>query len=124
MSKSIAEITDQIQKFRLKRGWANDILTQLIASILVELGELSEHYQWKQEFEKLSEEKKQEVGFEFVDVIFYLFTLAYKSGIDIEKYFDLKLPLLAKKFPISASESDHAKAHHAYRKSGKNKLYA
>ncbi len=123
MAKSIAKITKIIDDFSDKRGWTNDDPTELITAILVELGELAEHYQWQSKFKKFSEKKKKEVGFEFVDVIFYLFRLASKSGIDIEKYFDEKLPKLEKKFPVGGSLKEHARAHREYRKNGKNKLY-
>ena len=118
MAKSIKELTKEIDDFSEVRDWANDDPNQLITSIFIELGELAEHYQWKNEFEKFSEEKKLEVGFEYVDVIFYLFRLASKSGIDIEKYFNLKIKKLETKFPIG---SDGTKQHLLYRKTEKNK---
>ncbi len=100
MAKSIKEITDIINKFSYERGWLNEEPNHLLSSIFIELGELAEHYQWKSKFEKVEGDKKTELGFEFVDVIFYLFRLASHSGIDIEEYFDKKLPKLTEKFPI------------------------
>lgn len=123
MAKSIQEITKIIDDFSAARGWANDDPNQLISSIMIELAELAEYYQWKSKFEKFDQETKEAIGYEFVDVIFYLFKLASRSGIDIEKYFDLKLPKLAKKFPIGASEDDYRATRKQYRKTGKNKLY-
>jgi NTP pyrophosphatase (non-canonical NTP hydrolase) len=120
MSKSIAEITKIIKDFSDERGWANNDPNQLITSILIELGELAENYQWKDKVPNFTEEQKTEVGFEFVDIIFYLFRLAQKSEIDIEKYFDLKLPKLAAKFPVG---KDVFEARAEYRKAGKNKRY-
>ena len=120
MSKSIKEISESINNFANERGWENSDPNQLIASIHIELGELAEHYQWKDNFTKLDEDEKREVGFEFVDVMFYLFRLASKSGIDIEKYFDSKIEKLAVKFPVGA---DRKTQHDLYRKVGKNKKY-
>jgi NTP pyrophosphatase (non-canonical NTP hydrolase) len=120
MAKSIQELTDIITKFSEERNWSNDDPNQLITSILIELGELAESFQWKNKFEQFSEEQKEEVGYEFVDILFYLLRLADKAGIDIEKYFDSKLPKLAKKFPIGG---DPQQAHQEYRKAGKNKHY-
>jgi NTP pyrophosphatase (non-canonical NTP hydrolase) len=121
LGKSIKEITDIIRKFSDERGWRNEEPNHLISSIFIEIGELAEHYQWKSSFDKnLSEEDKTTLGFEFVDVIFYLFRLADHSGIDIEEYFDKKLPKLTEKFPIGKKAKT---AHDEYRKSGKNKLY-
>jgi NTP pyrophosphatase (non-canonical NTP hydrolase) len=123
MAKSIKEMTEIIVNFSEARGWKNENPSHLLNSILIELGELAEHYQWKNDFGKIlnaDDNKKTEIGFEFVDVIFYLFRMAHNSGIDIEEYFDKKLPKLEEKFKIG---SDYKKAHVDYRKSGKNKLY-
>lgn len=125
MSKSIKELTDVIVKFAEERDWQNNEPNHLISSIFIELGELAEHYQWQNSFKDWDEEKKMEVGFEYVDVIFYLFRLAAQSGIDIEKYFDLKVPKLEKKFPVELSKKKgaYSQRRKEYRESGKNKLY-
>lgn len=120
MPKSISEITQEIDQFSNARGWNNDDPSDLVNSVYIEMGELAEHFQWKHEFSKLTKVKEIELGYEFVDVIFYLFRLASKAGIDVEKYFNDKLPKLAKKFPIG---SNPAKQHKKYRKLGKNKRY-
>ncbi|MEO6728301.1 MAG: dUTP diphosphatase [Candidatus Dojkabacteria bacterium] len=120
MAKSIKEVTDIIVKFSEARGWKNEDPVDLINALYIELAELSEHYQWKHNFEDLDEDKKIEIGFEFVDIIFYLFRMAHNAGIDIEKFFDMKLPRLEEKFPIGGNPR---KAHDEYRKSGKNKKY-
>ena len=120
MAKSIKEITDIINKFSNERGWLNEDPNQLITSIFIELGELAEHYQWQDTFKNVDHGKKTELGFEFVDVIFYLFRLASHSNIDIEEYFDKKLPKLYEKFPVG---KDPKQAHDEYRNTGKNKVY-
>lgn len=120
MSKSLKQIQKDVEEFCIERGWSNDDPNQLITSTLIELAELAEHYQWKKEFKKLNKTEKKEIGYEFVDVIFYLCRLANKSGIDIEESFYDKLPKLAKKFPVG---KDPLKAKLEYRKNGKNRLY-
>ena len=120
MAKSIKEFTKIINEFADKRGWNNDDPRELITSLIVELGELSEHFQRKNKFWKLNEEEKKIVGYEFVDIIFYLLRLASKSGIDLEQAFDEKLPKLEVKFPLG---SDRDEQHRKYRKIGKNKKY-
>lgn len=123
MSKSLKEITEIVHDFSEKRGWNNAIPNQLLVSIYIELSELAEHFQWSTEFEEIDDEKRREIGYEFVDVVFYLFRLADKLDIDIEKYFMEKLPKLEEKFPIDVDEDVWRKAHDEYRKTGKNKLY-
>ena len=120
MSKSIKELTKIIDDFSKAREWDNNEPNHLITSTFIELSELAEHYQWKNQFEKFNEEKKLIVGFEFVDVLFYLFRIASKSNIDIEKYFDIKVKRMEVKFPVG---SDYEKQHKIYRKTGKNKKY-
>jgi NTP pyrophosphatase (non-canonical NTP hydrolase) len=120
MPKSLKQIQKDVEEFSIKRGWENNDPNQLITSILIELGELSEHYQWQNKFKKLNKREKKEIGYEFVDIIFYLARLANKSDIDLEEAFYDKLPKLEKKFPIG---KDAKKAHIEYRKNGKNKRY-
>jgi len=120
MAKSIQEITGMIVEFAEARGWKNEDPRDLTNAIFIELAELSEHFQWQNKFKELSEDKKTEIGFEFVDVIFYLFRFAHNAGINIEEYFDKKLPKLEAKFPIGGNPR---KAHDEYRKTGKNKKY-
>ena len=88
MAKSIQEISALITKFADERGWTNEEPNHLLVALQIELAELSEHYQWKNQFEEMDEEEKTALGYEYVDVIFYLFRMAARSGIDIEKYFD------------------------------------
>jgi NTP pyrophosphatase (non-canonical NTP hydrolase) len=123
MAKSIAEVTEIIREFSDVRGWENNDPNQLIASIMIELGELAENYQWQSKFKAFDEEQKRKIGFEFVDVIFYLFRLAQKSGIDIEKYFDEKVPKLEQKFPIGITSKQYNQVKREYRESGKSELY-
>lgn len=121
--QTISEITKKIIKFSDERGWVHENPQQLLNSVMIELGELAEHYQWLSKFPDWDEKKKLEVGYEFVDVIFYLFRLAKRSGVDIESSFNSKLPKLAKKFPVGQTSNEMKQVKEEYRKTGKNKLY-
>lgn len=123
MAKSLKQIQQDVNKFSIERGWINADPNQLISSIVIELAELAEHFQWEKDFNKVknySDEKKKELGFEFMDVLFYLLRLASASEIDVEKYFYLKLPKLAEKYKIGGN---YLKAKQNYRKLGLNKTY-
>ncbi len=120
MEKTLKEIQKDIDKFCEERNWDNNDPNQLIASIVIELGELSEHYQWENKFKRFSKIERKEVGYEFVDVLFYLCRLANRSGIDIEEMFYDKLPKLGKKFKNGKNVK---KANKNYRETGKNRLY-
>lgn len=120
MAKSLNELMKQVDEFGDSRGWENNDPNQLITSILIELGELSEHYQWSSRFKEYDETERKEMAFEFVDVLVYLLRLASKSKIDLDSLFQEKLQKLMIKYPIN---SDYYKQKELYRKTGKNKLY-
>ena len=109
-----------IDNFSDERGWENNDPNILITSTLIELGELAEHYQWSNTFKKYTDIQKKEIGFEFVDVLFYLLRIASKSKIDLDKIFLEKVEKLRIKFPVN---SDYLEQHNLYRKTGKNRLY-
>jgi len=77
----------------------------------------------KIKFKKYSDEEKKSIAFEIVDIINYLFRLANKSDIDIEKYWDMKMKKLEEKFPNGIDGQGYKKVKEDYRRSGKNKLY-
>jgi len=121
---NIKELSDLGYKFQEDRGWNLKDPNHILNSIIIELGELGEHYQWKNEFFKVSSDKKKEIAFEFVDVLVYLFSLAKRTGIDnLEPYYLEKLDKLAKKWPIGITDDEYYRKHKEYRKSGKNKTY-
>lgn len=120
MRKSLSTIQKDVDNFCVKRGWKNDDPNQLITSVLIEMAELAEHYQWKNKFEKFNKKEQKEIAYEFVDVIFYLCRLANQTGVDLTDSFYDKLPKLEKKFKVGESAK---KAKLEYRRKGKNKLY-
>jgi len=62
MAKSLNQLIDQVADFSERRNWGNTNPNQLITSILIELGELGEHFQWDNEFKEYSDEEKLEIG--------------------------------------------------------------
>ncbi|HQA98779.1 MAG TPA: dUTP diphosphatase [Candidatus Dojkabacteria bacterium] len=121
MKKCLNDYIQEVANFAEVRGWENEDPNELLTSTVIELGELAEHYQWQKEFKKkYTEREKKEIGYEFVDVFFYLFRIIGHTGIDMDKIFDEKYKKLEKKFYIGANSR---KQHEIYRKSGKNKLY-
>jgi dCTP diphosphatase len=120
MAKSLNQLVDQVVEFSEKRNWTNADPNQLISSILIELGELAEHFQWTSKFKKYSDEEKLEISYEMMDVLFYLFRLAGKTGVELDKSFAEKIEKLEIKYPVGA---DYDKQHNEYRKSGKSKRY-
>ncbi|MGI5897615.1 MAG: MazG-like family protein [Candidatus Dojkabacteria bacterium] len=121
MKKCLNDYIHDVIDFSEARNWKNESPNQLLAAILIELGELAEHYQWESTFKKkYSEKEKKMIGYEFVDVFFYLFRMAGRTGIDMDKTFAEKLKKIEKKYYIGADDKTQ---HELYRKTGKNKLY-
>jgi len=121
--KTLNELVEVVKNFCEDRKWKNDDPNQLVTSMMIELGELAENYQWSTKFKELNEEEKRSLGYEYVDVLFDLFRLADKSDVDLEKYFLEKIPKLEAKFPIGQNSKEHNEIKETYRKTGKNKLY-
>lgn len=121
--KTLPELTAQVARFAEERGWDDANPNQLLVALLGELGELSEHYQWQDAVPDWDEEKRREVAYEFVDVLFYLLRLAHASGIDVGHYFEEKLPKLEEKYPANASAAQHKRNKEEYRRTGRNRLY-
>lgn len=120
MKKSLSRIQKDVDEFCVKRGWKNDDPNQLITSLVIEIAELAEHYQWKNNFKKFNKTEQKEIAYEFVDVLFYLSRLANQTGVDLTDSFYDKLPKLEKKFKVGESPK---KAQKEYRRKGKNRLY-
>ncbi|KKP70253.1 hypothetical protein A2X44_00915 [candidate division CPR3 bacterium GWF2_35_18] len=103
---TIAELRKEILEFRDRRKWKKyNTVKDLAISIVIEMGELMEHFQWKSEAliknSLKKEEQKREIQREFADVINYLFTLSDELGIDIVSAVKEKLALQEQKFPIA-----------------------
>lgn len=99
---SLEELTHALRRFADERDWERyHTPKNLAAALIVEAGELLEHFQWltQEESLHLSPEAKQEVGHEVADVLIYLTRLADRLGIDMLAAASEKMGLNAKKYP-------------------------
>ena len=102
---TLQQLKKRVIDFRNKRDWGKyNTIDNLLMSIVIELGELMEHFQWRtqaQSIKYLQEEKAyNEVRFELADVFVYLLTLSDDLQIDIAKAVDDKLKKQDKKYPV------------------------
>ncbi|AIF69401.1 hypothetical protein PAP_04950 [Palaeococcus pacificus DY20341] len=102
---SLKEIEKEIVAFRDARNWRKYHTPKNLAiSIVVELGELLEHFQWEDNGEiikKVQNPKvKEEISDEIADVMIYTILLAYELGIDVEEAIKRKIKKNAEKYPI------------------------
>ena len=85
MTDSLHELAGQLRQFADARDWGRFHSPKNLASaLIVEAGELLEHFQWmtEQESRELKGEHLEAVGAEIADVLLYLVQLASALGID------------------------------------------
>ena len=96
------DLIKKIRKFRQERDWDQYHSPKNLAmALIVEAGELAEHFQWltEEQSQTLSPKKLAEVEQEIADIQIYLIRLADKLGVDMEKAVNAKIELNEKKYP-------------------------
>ncbi|MHA1401326.1 MAG: nucleotide pyrophosphohydrolase [Candidatus Heimdallarchaeaceae archaeon] len=101
---SIKELTEMVLAFRDERNWKQYHTAKNIAlSIIIELGELFELFQWEKldEIENKIKDDDYHTRFEeeLADVAIYLLILAHELGVDLEKAIPEKIKKNELKYP-------------------------
>lgn len=112
MPDSLRNLAQQLDQFARDRDWQQFHSPKNLASALVvEAGELLEHFQWLSEAQSrsLSPEKREAVGAEVADVLLYLIQLASALGIDLIAAAQAKLELNAHKYPVDLARGSSKK---------------
>ncbi|MDZ7801869.1 MAG: nucleotide pyrophosphohydrolase [Trueperaceae bacterium] len=103
---SIHDLTAQILAFREARDWAQfHGLKDEVLSLLSEAGELAEHFRWY-EGERLQvhvQGRKEDVGDELADVLYWTLLLAHDVGVDLADAFERKMVKNERKYPVGAA---------------------
>lgn len=105
-------IQKRIREFRDARDWMQFHNPKNLAiSIVLEAGELLEHFQWKtpEESETHAVKAKDEIADEIADVSVYLIELADNLGIDLEQAILKKLDKNAVKYPAEKARGTSKK---------------
>lgn len=108
----IKQLTEKIKKFVNERDWAQfHNHKDLALSLMLEAGEVLEHFQWKKpgEVEAHAVNCKEEIADELADVACYLFELADNLKIDLPSAIESKLAKNALKYPVSKSKGNITK---------------
>ena len=105
-SVSLNDLQEKVARFRDERNWKQHHNPKnLVISILVEVAELAEHFQWetpeKVEEHKNNAAKKREIAFELADVMNYCLSLADVMEIDLGQAVVDKLKYCIKKLNLS-----------------------
>ena len=98
----IEKLQRRLQAFADQRDWNQFHSPKNLAmALIVEAGELAEHFQWLTQEESfgLPADKLEEVGEELADIFVYLVRLSDQLGIDLPAAVDRKIELNEKKYP-------------------------
>lgn len=113
MADSLADLARQLDQFARDRDWQQFHSPKNLASALVvEAGELLEHFQWLTEAQSraLPPQKLDGVGAEVADVLLYLVQLASALGINPIAVAQAKLKLNAGRYPIDLAREQRGSA--------------
>lgn len=110
----IETMRDALRDFSKQRDWDQfHTPKNLIIALTAEVGELAEHFQWKnpREIEEASKnpDEKNMISDEIADVLSYLLRLSDKLDIDISDAFWKKIKKNAAKYPVEASKGRSTK---------------
>ncbi|QVL45367.1 MAG: nucleotide pyrophosphohydrolase [Methylophilaceae bacterium] len=112
MTDSIDQLRKRVNQFVAERDWSQFHSPKNLAmAMIVEAGEVVEHFQWMTEAEsgQLDVQKKAQVGQELSDTFIYLLRIAEVCGIDLIEAANKKIDLNAKKYPVDKVKGSHAK---------------
>ena len=112
MPDSLRDLAQQLDRFAKDRDWQQFHSPKNLASALVvEAGELLEHFQWLTEAQSraLTPEKRDAVGAEVADVLLYLIQLTTALGVDPIVAAQAKLQLNELKYPVDLARGTSKK---------------
>jgi NTP pyrophosphatase (non-canonical NTP hydrolase) len=112
MSDSLIDLILSIRAFADERNWEQfHSPKNLTMALIVEAGELVEHFQWLSEQQscELTAEQREEVAMEMADVLIYLCRLSDRLDIDLLAAAEKKMRLNGKKYPVEQARGSSEK---------------
>jgi len=112
MNDSLRDLAQALDLFARQRDWKQFHSPKNLASALVvEAGELLEHFQWLTEAQsrELAPEQLEAVGAEIADVLLYLIQLADALGIDPVAAAEAKLRVNEARYPVDSARGSSRK---------------
>jgi len=109
---TLAHLTERVRAFTAARNWEQfHSPKNLVMALCGEVGELTEHFQWKSEEQSRTLEPSTigEVSKELADVLIYLVRLADVLGIDLPAAAHAKIDLNEKRYPVELSRGSSKK---------------
>ncbi|WP_418318037.1 nucleotide pyrophosphohydrolase [Piscinibacter sakaiensis] len=112
MPDSLSDLARQLDQFAKDRDWQQFHSPKNLASALVvEAGELLEHFQWltEEQSRTLPPDKRDEVAAEVADVLLYLIQLSSALGVDPVEAAQAKLKRNEVKYPVERARGNSKK---------------
>lgn len=108
----VNEIVKKIINFRDARDWKQFHNPKDVSlSLVLEAGEVMEHFQWKdkKEIEEYIKTNKDDIGEELADVLYWILLMGHDLDIDVFYALDKKIKKNEEKYPIRKSKGNHIK---------------
>ena len=109
---SLSDLARQLDRFAAERDWQQFHSPKNLASaLIVEAGELLEHFQWLTEAQSraMPADKAAQVASEMADVLLYLIQLASALGVDLVAAAQSKLHLNESRYPVALARGSSRK---------------
>ncbi len=109
---TVADLKHLVEEFVAERDWAKYHTPRNVAvSVVLEAGELLEHFQWSPPAsEEISPDKRREIGEEMADVLAYLLSLANVLDLDLAAALEAKMRKNRRKYPVERFQGRWEKA--------------
>ncbi len=112
MKPGLKEVIERIKAFRDERDWMQfHNHKDMAISVVIEVAELLEHFQWQteEEIDQHVKENKEIISEEIADIGIYLIELADNLGINLVDAMHKKLDKNALKYPVEKAKGHHNK---------------
>ncbi len=112
MTDALSPLRTRLLQFAQARDWLQfHSPKNLSAALVVEAGELLEHFQWltEEESRRLDEPRRQAVAAEMADVFIYLLQLANAMDIDLLDAAARKIDRNEERYPVALSRGHNKK---------------
>ena len=110
--KNLKDLTKNIIAFRDARDWKQfHNPKDLAISLVLEAGEVMEHFQWKskEEMDKYIVEHKEEIGDELADTLYWILLMSHDLNIDVLEALEKKQKKNEDKYPVEKAKGKHTK---------------
>lgn len=100
-------LVERIVEFCEARDWKQfHNPKDLAISLMLEAGEVLEHFQWKnnEEIEKHIKNNKNDIGEELADVLYWVLLMSYYLNIDILDSLERKISKNEEKYPVEKAK--------------------